>query len=138
GTVTRFVDRHVSPRTIYTYRVRANGPGGISGWSNEAGGTTPAAPPPAAPTSLTVRALSASQMELRWTDNSIDETSFAVWRKSGTGVWARVGGVPGGTARFVDRTLTPNTSYSYQVRANGPGWVSAWSNTASGTTLSGH
>src|SRR5438270_9188782 len=38
-----------------SYRVRANGPGGISGWSNEAGGTTPAAPPPAAPTALSVR-----------------------------------------------------------------------------------
>src|SRR5204863_1822662 len=110
ANLTHFVDRHVSPNTLYSYRVRANGPGGISGWSNEAAGTTPAAPP-AAPTGLTVRALSASQMELRWTDNSSDETGFAIWRRSGTGAWSRVGGVPGGTTRFVDRNLTASTSY---------------------------
>jgi probable HAF family extracellular repeat protein len=137
GNVTRFVDRHVSPKTTYTYRVRANGPGGISGWSNEAGGTTPAAPPPAAPTSLTVQALSVSQLELRWTDNSSDETSFAIWRKSGSGAWTRVGGVPTGVTRFVDRNLAASTSYSYEVRANGPGGVSTWSNQASGKTLPG-
>jgi chitodextrinase len=135
GMLNRFVDKHVNPKTTYSYRVRANGPGGVSDWSEAVSGTTLAAPP-AAPTGLTVRALSASQLELRWTDNSSDETSFAIWRKSGTGAWARVGGVPTGTTRFVDRKLTPNTSYSYEVRANGPGGVSAWSNPASGTTLS--
>src|SRR5262249_43230301 len=102
----------------------------------EAGGTTPAAPP-VAPTGLTVRALSSSQLELRWTDNSSDETSFAIWRQSGTGTWTRVGGVPAGVTRFVDKKLTAGTSYSYEVRANSPGGVSDWSNTAIGKTLSG-
>jgi probable HAF family extracellular repeat protein len=131
--LTRFVDRQVSPKTTYTYRVRANGPGGVSGWSNDAAGTTPAAPP-AAPSGLTARALSSSQIELRWTDNSSDETGFAVWRKSG-GAWARVGGVPAGAPRFVDRSLAAGISYSYEVRANGPGGISGWSNVATVQTL---
>ena len=75
-------------------------------------------------------------MELRWIDNSSDETSFAIWRKGGAGVWARVGGVSSGVTRFVDRKLSAGTTYVYQVRANGRGGVSDWSNTASGTTLS--
>jgi chitodextrinase len=136
SSLTHFVDQHVSPNTHYSYRVRANGPGGVSDWSNEVGGTTPAAPP-VAPTGLTVRALSASQLELRWTDNSSDETGFAIWRKSGAGAWALVGGVPTGITRFVDGNLAANTTYSYEVRANGPGGVSGWSNAASGKTLSG-
>jgi hypothetical protein len=135
GSVTRFMDRQVSANTTYTYRVRANGPGGISAWSNEAT-VTPRLPPPAAPTGLTVRALSPAQMELRWTDNSRDDTGFAIWRQSGGSDWARVGGVPTNITRFVDRNLAPSTSYRYRVRANGPGGISGWSNEATGTTLS--
>jgi probable HAF family extracellular repeat protein len=133
GMFNRFVDKHVSPNTAYTYRIRANSPGGVSAWSEEVSGTTLPVRP-AAPTGLTARALSASQMELSWTDNSSDETSFAIWRKSGAGAWTRVGGVPGGTIRFVDRKLTPNTTYVYRVRSNGPGGVSDWSNEATGKT----
>ena len=58
GVNNRATNRR-SPGTVYTYQVRANGPGGVSGWSNAAGGTTPAAPP-VAPTGLTAKTLSAS------------------------------------------------------------------------------
>ena len=87
-----------------------------------------------APTNVSATPLSANSVQVQWTDNSSDETSFAIWRQSGSGAWARVGGVPSGVTRFVDRSLAASTSYSYEVRANGPGGVSDWSNVATGKT----
>lgn len=130
ANVTRFVDRQLQPNTAYTYEVRANGPGGVSGWSDPATGTTPPTPP-AAPTGLTVDRRSPTELELIWTDNSSNETAFAIWRKAGTGAFQRYSGVPAGVTHFTDRHLEPGVTYTYRVRANGAGGVSGWSNEAS-------
>ncbi|MDQ7054058.1 MAG: fibronectin type III domain-containing protein, partial [candidate division KSB1 bacterium] len=71
-----------NPSSTYTYRVRAFNADGNSGYSNEASATTQSQPnPPAAPSNLTATAVSTSQIDLSWTDNSNNEDGFKIERK---------------------------------------------------------
>jgi chitodextrinase len=76
-------------------------------------------------------------LNLSWTDNSSNETAFAIFRKSGSGGYVRVGVAGANTTSFSDTGLSPNTTYTYQVRATNDVAASEWSNEASGTTSSG-
>ena len=90
----------------------------------------PAAGPPAAPSSLTATATSATQVNLTWTDNSSNEAGFAVERASG-GPFTQVATVNANLTSFADSGLTPSTNYSYRVLAYTSGGLnSAYSNTA--------
>ena len=68
---TTFSNTGLTASTTYRYRVRAtDAAGNLSGYSNIATATTPAAPDtqaPTAPGSLTATAASSSQINLSWT-----------------------------------------------------------------------
>jgi fibronectin type 3 domain-containing protein len=130
---TTYTDTSLAPGTTYTYRMQATGETGASGWSNEATAVTVAASP-AAPTHLTATAPSPSQVDLTWTSHSDNETAFAIWRATGDGAFVRVGVVAPHTTRFSDTGLTPNTTYTYEVRATNNIGASAWSNPATAAT----
>ncbi len=92
-------------------------------------------PPPTAPTGLSASAVSTSQIDLSWTDNSTDETAFHIERSpSGSGSWTEIATVGANTTAYSDTGLPASTGYDYRVRANGPGGYSAYSDTASATT----
>jgi streptogramin lyase/fibronectin type 3 domain-containing protein len=131
---TAFSDTGLSTAASYSYRVRATHGYYASVWSNESSAATfPMAP--AAPTKLTGTARSTTQIDLSWTDNSSNETAFAVWRKSDTGDWQRVGVIIPNQTTYSDVGLSPNKSYTYRVRAINDGGASAWSNEVSTTTM---
>jgi hypothetical protein len=93
-------------------------------------------PPPAAPSNLSATAASSSGIDLTWSDNSGNETGFRVERSPATaGPWAQVATTA--AASFSDTGLASSTLYFYRVRAYGASGDSAYSNTASATTLSG-
>jgi len=80
--------------------------------------------PPLAPTGLTAT-VQGSKATLRWTDASLNETSFTVQRKTGAaGAWTTVGTLPavagtGTTVTFQDpNQLANKTTYYYQVIAS--------------------
>ncbi len=133
--MTFFADSGLASDTTYTYRLRAVGPGGASDWTPEVMAATTPPPPPPAPTELVATPASALAINLNWHDNSLTETAFAVWRKTGAGAYARVAVVPTNTHVFSDTGLTPGTSYSYQVRAIGMGGASSFSNEATASTM---
>ncbi|MEW5767596.1 MAG: DUF5050 domain-containing protein, partial [bacterium] len=83
--VTTYQNSGLSPTTAYYYRVRAYNTKGDSLYSNEASDTTPGAEIPNAPTNLTATAISSSQINLAWTDNSDTEVGFKIERKTGVG-----------------------------------------------------
>ncbi|MBZ5496659.1 MAG: IPT/TIG domain-containing protein [Acidobacteriia bacterium] len=92
---------------------------------------------PAAPSNLTAIAVSSSQVNLLWLDNSADETGFAVERKEGAGgIWSQVGTTAANVTSFSDTGLGTNTNYYYRVEATGAAADSAYSNEVSATTLS--
>ncbi len=124
--------------TTYYYRVRATSNTlGASANSNVATATTASAP--AAPTLLAATPESTVlQIDLTWTDNSNNETSFTVERSAdGLTGWTQIGALGTDANRFSDTSasLVANTTYYYRVRAvNTVLGSSAYSNVASATT----
>src|SRR5438552_159696 len=131
---TFFQDTTVSPETAYTYQVRAANNLGASAYTNAVSITTAQAPP-AAPTGLKVIGFSYNKVSLTWTDNSGNETAFEIYRKSGTGTYTLVGLAAPNSPFFQDTTVSPTTTYTYEVRAANNYWASTYSNSANVTTV---
>jgi len=90
---------------------------------------------PPAPSSLTATAFSSTQINLSWTDNATNETSFKVERKTGAGgVWSVLATVGANVTVYSDTELAAGT-YFYRVSAENSAGTSPLSNEASATTL---
>ena len=84
ANVTSYDDTTGAPETAYSYRVRATNLGGDSAYSNTATAVTQAAQTvPAAPSNLTATAVSSTQINLAWQDNSNNEDGFKIERCQG-------------------------------------------------------
>jgi hypothetical protein len=64
--------------TVYVYEVAAFNSAGISAKSNGLKVTVPSILPPTAPTGFSLSALSASEIQASWGDNTLDEDQFRV------------------------------------------------------------
>ncbi|HEY6265627.1 MAG TPA: fibronectin type III domain-containing protein [Candidatus Acidoferrum sp.] len=138
ATIT-FADTSLLSSSSYTYRVRAaDASNNFSGYSNSASATT-ASPTLTAPANLTATAASGTQINLSWSASK--ETggtifNYLIERCSGAACANFVQVATAPTTTFTDTGLLPSTSYSYRVRAtDAPNNTSAYSNTASATTL---
>jgi hypothetical protein len=105
-------------------------------------GTTTPPPPsssvPARPTNATASAVSASQINLTWSDNSSDETGFKIERMTGTsGAWSQIAATSANARSYSDTGLLAATLYQYRVRAYNGGGDSSYSNDTSAYTLTG-
>lgn len=133
--VTTFSDSGLQPATSYRYRVRACNSIGCSGYSAEASATTTEEGAPAPPTSLVAEAVSPSSVQLTWTDNSDNETSFSLERSSdGGGTWSVVVSIPTDSVMYLDTDLQSSTVYRYRVQACNGVACTEYSNEASATT----
>jgi fibronectin type 3 domain-containing protein len=117
ANVTTYTDNDTALKdgTLYYYRVCATNAAGDSAFSNEASGTTPLAKP----TSATATAVSSSQINLTWVDNSSSETGYLIERKkTAAGTYAQIAQVGANVQNYHDTTgLASNTRYYYRVRA---------------------
>ncbi|MDO8510217.1 MAG: phytase, partial [bacterium] len=106
-------------------------------------GTPPPPPPPpgdtttapAAPTSLTASAASATQINLSWTDNSNNESGFKIERSTDGATFAQIATASAGAATYSATGLTASTQYYFRVRATNTAGDSAYTTNASATTL---
>ncbi|MBZ5676611.1 MAG: fibronectin type III domain-containing protein [Acidobacteriia bacterium] len=94
--------------------------------------------PPTTPTNLSATAVSGSQINLSWTasTDNVGVTGYLIERCQGVGCtnFGRLLTVAGTT--YSDTTLVPNTSYTYQVKAqDAAGNFSSYSNQVTTTTL---
>ncbi len=125
----------LTPQTAYTFRVRARSVGGFSPWSNLASATTPAPPlPPAAPSGLSARPVSGTEIRLDWQDRSNDETEILVEQVSPAEGFRQIAALPANGESFTAAGLASNTPYTFRVRARNAHGASPWSNLASATT----
>lgn len=90
--------------------------------------------PPVAPSNLAAFAVSDSQIDLSWSDNSTDETSFRIQRSADGVSFAEIGSVAAGTTFYSDTGLSADTTYSYRVLASNTSGASDASNTVSANT----
>jgi len=136
ANTTTFSDGGLTGSTQYCYRVRAVNGAGASGYTDVVCVTTPAppVPPPAAPSGLAATAVSASQINLSWTDNAGNETGFELERSTDGNTFGKIADLPANTTSFQNTGLNANTRYVYRLRAVNGGGASAYSNTAEATT----
>ena len=134
-TSTSYVDSTAANGTTYYYVVSAVNSIGESVNSSEVSATPQPAPPvPAAPTGLTATAVSRSQINLSWTDNSNDETGFKIERSRDGISFTQIGTVGSNVTAVGNTGLSRKTTYYYRVRAYNNAGDSAYSNVASATT----
>jgi hypothetical protein len=77
---------------------------------------------PYAPDGLSALGISGSQINLTWTDNSIDETGFKIERSPDGSNFVQIATVAANATSYFDTGLTPVTAYFYRLRAyNGSG-----------------
>jgi subtilisin family serine protease len=97
---------------------------------------SPDGTPPEAPSGLSATAKSSSQVELIWTDNADDETGYHIERSVNNGSdFTHIASVAAGVTVYTDSALAASTPYVYRVHAMNLSGDSAFSNTASVTTL---
>jgi galactose oxidase-like protein/fibronectin type III domain protein/Kelch motif protein len=133
ANIKAYTDTGLTASTKYYYRVRAYNSAGNSAYSNTASATT-LPTPPAAPTNLIALAISPSQVDLSWTDNSNNETGFKIERSTDGTTFTQVATVGANVTTYSDTGLAALTTYYYRVRAYNSGGNSAYSNTATAVT----
>jgi formylglycine-generating enzyme required for sulfatase activity/transcriptional regulator CtsR len=125
--------------TTYYYRIKASNGNGDSGYATEANTTTlpPVETAPSAPTGLSATAISSTQINLAWTDNSTNETGFKLERKTGSGgTYTQIATPTTNSTTYNDTGLSASTTYYYRIRAtNGIGDSGNATETSAITTL---
>ncbi|MCL5022136.1 MAG: fibronectin type III domain-containing protein [Nitrospirae bacterium] len=133
---TTFTDVVPTADTYYYAVYAKNGTTLYSAYSNEASATITVQGAPAAPSNLTINAVTSNQIVFSWADNSTDETGFKIERKTGSGgTYSQIALVGSNTTSYPDSGLTENTTYYYRVKASNAGGDSSYSNEVSATTL---
>ena len=141
STLTTYLDTTVTPQTSYVYRVKAINAHGSSERSSWANALTPAVPPPAVLTPAQPTGLTADpahdQVGLDWDDpDDSTITGYRILRRLPAedlpGEFAMLLEHTGSAlTTYIDTTVTPQTSYVYQVQAinaHGSSEQSSWAN----------
>lgn len=112
---TGYRDSGLAGGTQYSYKLVATNGAGDSAFSNSSSTATA----PYAPIQLAVTALSPTEVEFRWKDNSANETGFKVFRRIPGGAYSQIATVAPNTILWLDATATPGARYYYTVCASG-------------------
>ena len=88
---------------------------------------------PAAPSNLRATAISSTEVDLDWNDNSGNETGFRIEARADNEVFQEMGGVSANTKGTTITNLEPGTTYTFRVRARNANGDSLYSNQATAT-----
>jgi hypothetical protein len=144
---TSFTDNNFSSSTVYMVRaikLEQSGSGtyfnasqGVFFPENSGGGGEPSLQTPSPASNLSAGAVSASQVNLSWTDNSNNEAGFRIDRRTGSGgTWSQLANVGANTTSYISTGLSPGTAYYYRVVAFNNAGAAMPSNESSATTSS--
>jgi hypothetical protein len=107
---------------------------GVIGWSAE-NWLQRIIPTPNAPSGLNISVISPTQINLSWTDNSINELEFKIQQALvAGGPWTDIDSVSANVTTYANTNLSPSTTYYYRIRSWNLGGNSAASNVQSTNT----
>lgn len=133
--IVSYADTGLAPGTIYYYRLYAFNFVGNSPYSNTAFDTTLVILP-SAPFDLAALAVSATRINLNWTDTSSVEEGFKIERSTDAGNnWTQIDSLGQNIVTYADTGLTPSTIYHYRVYSFNSYGISPYSNIAFDTTF---
>ncbi len=134
---TSYSDIGLSPSTTYYYRVQSFNSAGASAFTAGVSAATAATPTsaPAAPSNLAAGAVTSSQIDLGWTDNSDNESGFAIEQSPDGATWTPLTVAPAGSTAISVKNLSASTLYYFRVRATNTAGDSSYTTSASATTL---
>lgn len=122
-------------KTKYYWRVKAfNSVDVGSAWSSVWDFQT-SDPTPNPPSNLVATAVSSSQINISWKDNSSNETGFEIERRNGLGSYSKIASVDKDVTSYSNTALTADTEYFYRVRAINENGASIYCTEASAKTL---
>ena len=139
GASTEYTDATVAAGTTYFYAVLALSADGDGAQSGTVNATTPAAPPPAAPTGLAVARVGHSVLTLTW-DHPQDEriTGYGILRGSSADSLSTITADTGSAStEYADDTVAAETTYFYAVLALSPDGDGPQSSAITATTTAG-
>jgi len=114
--VTTFSDTGLACGTTYMYEIKAvNASGDSAGTTVTVSTPACASGAPAAPGGLTATAVSQTQINLLWIDNSSDETGFRIFRNGAELLPSPKAGA--NVTTFSDTGVICGTTYTYTVKA---------------------
>ncbi|QOV88077.1 fibronectin type III domain-containing protein [Humisphaera borealis] len=126
-----YSDTAVGEGFTYQYRVRAT----TAAVNGSPSGTASATTPVAAPTNLAATAVSTTQVNLTWTDNSAVESNYKIERSTdGGSTFSALTTVVAGSTSYSDTTATAGTTYVYRVRATKGAILSTYATSSAVTT----
>jgi hypothetical protein len=132
--VTTFTDSDVHSPVVYSYRVRATTSAGAGEASNARSGS-PASPQVIrAPSRLVADTTFSDRVQIRWNDQSSNETGFVLERSADGRNFAVLASLKKNATAFTDKNVLDATRYTYRVRAVLKQNSSAFSNKDSATT----
>jgi parallel beta-helix repeat protein len=135
ANLTSYTDTGLTSGTTYTYQIRAMNSAGDSAYSNMASGVGPAAPAvPADPTNLTAAAAGYGKIKLSWSESSTALTGLQIEQSTDGVNFSQIAVVPPTATTYIVALLTPNTAYTFRVRAANYASESGYSNLSSATT----
>jgi fibronectin type 3 domain-containing protein len=128
-----YSDSGLLPVTTYFYRVRAYNASAASGYSNVASATTAAID--SRPYNLVGTAVSESQINLTWLNDSHDQDGFYLERSNDNTNFAAIATTA--NTEYADTGLTSGSQYFYRVRSYNSVGTSSYSNTVAVITQGG-
>lgn len=116
--VTSFADTSVYEGQSYIYRIRAFNSFNFSDYSPSINVSVPFLTLPKPPELLPSATIESNAIEIKWSDNSSDETGFIIKRALyPQNDFVELSTVHTNDTLFIDHTVTPNTTYYYIVNA---------------------
>jgi chitodextrinase len=134
-TATSYLVTGLSANTQYCFTVAAyDNAGNTSAQGSQACASTPDTTP-TAPSNPSASAVSSSEIDVFWQDNSNNESGFTVEKAaSASGPWTQIGSVGANVTTYAHTGLTASTTYYYRVRGYNSAGNSGYSTTASAAT----
>ena len=134
ANATSYRDTGLATSTGYTYLVSAIAPGGALVSAAQVATATFATT--SAPTNFTATAVSATQINLSWSDVATNETGYRILRRQNSGTaWTVVALLPANYTSYRHTGLVAATGYTFIVSAVAPGGTLVNSSSVGATTL---